>query len=196
MPKFSPFKEIFDEKIHRPITDTLLLNRREIVEKLLDYEFKAKAAVAMQDAVGAYYYYLVGLGHYNMSYFGHAWNAMDFYRSGYNWNRLAQGPIFPLRNSPHGNRENTDVSLALSFFEKALAEARNPELAARAAFMAARCQQKQWFCHPDCSYKPGSPYVPILPENYRGYYERLRRYQNSEFYQQIVQECKWLAYYQ
>jgi len=62
MPKFSPFKEIFDEKIHRPITDTLLLNRREIVEKLLDYEFKAKAAVAMQDAVGAYYYYLVGLG--------------------------------------------------------------------------------------------------------------------------------------
>ncbi len=195
LPKFSPFKEIFDEKIHRPVTDTLLLNRRQIVEKLLDYEFKAKAAVAMGSPVGAWYYYLIGLGYYNMSYFGYEWEAMDYYRSGYNWLRLPQGPVFPLANSPHGNRENTDVSLALSFFEKALAETKSPELAARAAFMAARCQQKQWFCHPDCTYKPGSKNIPLLPEAYRGYYDRLGRYANTEFYQRIVKECRWLAAY-
>ncbi len=195
MPKFSPFKEVFDEKINRPVTDTLLLNRQQIVKKILDYEFKAKAAVAMHDPAGATYFYLIGLGYYNMSYFGYEWEAMDFYRSGYNWLRLPQGPVFPLANSPKGNRENTDLSLALNFFEKALAEAPNPELAARAAFMAARCQQKQWFCQPDCKYRPGSKLIPILPEAYRGYYDRLGRYQNTAFYQQIVRECKWLAAY-
>lgn len=195
MPKFSPFKELFDETVHRPVTDTLLLNRQQIVKKLLDYEFKAKAAVAMNDPTGAWYYYLAGLGYYNMSYFGYEWEAMDFYRSGYNWLRLPQGPVFPLVNSPNGNRENTDMSLALSFFEKALAEAKNPELAARAAFMAARCQQKQWFCNPECKYRPGSKMIPLLPEAYRGYYDRLGRYKNTAFYQQIVKECKWLSAY-
>lgn len=195
MPRFSPFREMLDERIHRPVTDTLLLTRQQILEKLLNYEFKAKAAVAMNDPVGSWYYYLIGLGYYNMSYFGYEWEAMDYFRSGSNWLRLPQGPVFPLRNSPNGNRENTDVSIALSFFEKALAEARNPELAARAAFMAARCQQKQWFCNPACNYKPGSKTIPMLPEAYRGYYDRLGRYQTTEFYKQAVKECKWLAAY-
>lgn len=196
MPRFSPFREIFHEKINRPITDTILLNRRELVEKLLDYEFKAKAAVAMGQPIGAWYYYLLGLGYYNMSYFGYEWEVMDFYRSGYNWQRLAQGPVFPLRKSPNGNRENTDVSMALSFFEKAMAESKSAELVARAAFMAARCQQKQWFCTPDCTYKPGSKNIPLLPEAYRGNYDRLNRYKDTEFYQQIIKECSWLRAYQ
>ncbi len=194
--QFTPFKEVLHEKIGRPTTDTLLLNRIEIAKKLVEYDQRAKAAMAMNDPSAAWYLYLMGLAYYNMSYFGHAWHAADFYRSGYNWNRLAQGPVFPLRDAPNGNRENTDVSLALYYFERALAEARNPELAARAAFMAARCQQKQWFCHPDCRYRPGSKMVPQLPEAYRGYYARLKRYEKTQFYAQIVEECRWLPYYQ
>ncbi len=193
--QFSPFKEVFDEKVHRPVSDSLVLNRIEVAEKILEYDQKAKIALALNDPVAALYLYLLGLAYYNMSYFGYEWEVTDFYRSGYNWNRLAQGPVFPLRNAPDGNRENTDVSLALYYFERALAEARNPELAARAAFMAARCQQKQWFCHPDCRYRPGSKMVPQLPEAYRGYYERLKRYQKTKFYERIIQECRWLPYY-
>lgn len=193
--QFIPFKEVFHERIDRPATDTLLLNRRQVVQKILDYEFKAKAAIAMNDPAGAWYLYLIGVAYYNMSYFGFEWDVMDFYRSGYNWLRLPQGPVFPLANSPDGNRENTDVSLALSYFEKTLAETQSPELAARAAFMAARCQQKQWFCDPDCRYRPGSKLIPVLPEAYRGYYDRLGRYKDTQFYQQMVKECKWLGMY-
>jgi len=196
MSNFSPFKEIFGERIHRPVTDTLLLNRIEIARKLLDYQFRAKAAEAVDAAEAAWYNYLLGLGYYNMSYFGYEWEAADFYRSGYNQLRLAQGPIFSLDGSPDGNRENTDVSLALSYFEKAMRLAKTPEMAARATFMAARCQQKQYFVSKDGNYRPGSRLIPSLPDEYRSNYDILQsRYSNTEFYGQIVKECKWLAAY-
>ncbi len=196
MPKFSPFRELFGERIHRPVTDSLLLNRIEIIEKIFDYEFKAKAASALNGPEAAWYYYLIGLAYYNMSYFGYEWEAMDYYRSGYNWLRLPQGPIFPLAGSPHGNRENTDVGMALAYFERAIQETENPEFAARAAFMAARCQQKQWFVSPDCRYKPGSQLIPVLPEQYTTYYEMLRtQFGNTEFVGEIVKECKWFGAY-
>ncbi len=193
--QFSPFKEILDEKVHRPVSDSLVLNRLEIAQKIIEFDQRAKVALATNDPAAAWYLYLVGLAYYNMSYFGYAWNAADFYRSGYNWKRLSRGPVFPLPNTPHGNWENIDVSLALSYFERALAEARNPELKARAAFMAARCQQKQWFCLPNCPYRPGSPHIPALPEAYRGYYQQLKRYEKTKFFERAIQECRWLPYY-
>lgn len=194
--RFSPFREKVGEKVHREVYDTLFLTRRQIVEHILDYEFRAKAAAAEDNSVAAWYYYLIGLGYYNMSYFGYEWEVMDYYRSGYNQLRLAQGPVFPLRNSPDGNRENTDVSLALSYFEKALNAAKNPEMAARASFMAARCRQKQWFCDPECTYRPGSKLIPVLPMEYMDYYNLLMtKYSDTKFYSAIVKECKWLEAY-
>ena len=196
MPRFSPFREKVGEKIHRPVTDSLWLNRREIIEKILEWEFRAKAASATNDPVAAWYYYLIGLGYYNMSYFGYEWEAMDYFRSGYNQLRLPSGPLFPLAASPDGNRENTDVSRALGYFEMALNSTPSPELAARAAVMAARCQQKQWFCSPECRYRPGSNLIPVLPAAYMTYYDLLRTtYGQTEFYRLIVPECKWLAAY-
>ena len=196
MQRFSPFREKVGEKINRPVTDSLWLNRREIVEKILDWEFRAKAASATNDPVAAWYYYLLGLGYYNMSYFGYEWEVMDYYRSGYNQLRLASGPLFPLKGSPSGNRENLDVSRALSYFELSINTTTSPEMAARAAFMAARCQQKQWFCDPDCRYRPGSKLIPTLPEQYATYYNLLRtKYAGTEFYGLIIKECKWLAAY-
>lgn len=196
MPQFTPFKETLHEGIHRPITDTLLLTRRDILEKLSDFEFKAKAAAALGSPDAARYYYLIGLAHYNMSYFGHAWNAMDTYRSGYNWLRLAQGPVFPLASPPHQNREYLDVGRALNYFEMAYSTAKDPEWAARAAFMAARCQQKQWFMQADTRYRAGSRLIPVIPAPYNTYYILLHtRYNNTQFYARAIKECKWLAAY-
>lgn len=196
LPKFSPFREKVGERIHRDVADTMLLTRRQVAEKILEFEFLAKAAEAERDPMAARYYYLLGLGYYNMSYFGYEWEVMDFYRSGYNQLRLAQGPVFPLRDSPKGNRENTDVSRALFYFEKTLRVAPNAEVAARAAYMAARCRQKQWFCTPECTYRPGSQLIPVLPAEYMYYYNLLiTRYSNTKFYNAVVKECKWLEAY-
>lgn len=194
--EFQPFKEVFDERVNRQVSDTLSLTRQQIIAKLIDYEFQAKAAIALNEPIGAFYYYMIGLGYYNMSYFGYEWEAMDYYRSGYNWLRLAQGPVFPLRGSPDGNRENIDVSLALSYFEQALENAKSPELAARAAFMAARCEQKMWFIDPACNYRFGSNLIPLLPQDKMRYYTLLEnQYSGTDFYNMIIKECKWFGAY-
>jgi hypothetical protein len=101
-----------------------------------------------------------------------------------------------MTGTPDGNRENLDVSLALGYFERALAAAQDPEFAARAAFMAARCQQKQYFCDKDSRYRPGSKLIPTLPDQYAVYYNLLlSRYSNTKFYDGIIKECKWLEAY-
>jgi hypothetical protein len=196
MKKFSPFKEVFDEKINRPVSDTLVLNRRQIVEKMIDYEFKAKAAEAVNDPAADWYYYLLGMAWYNMSYYGYAWEATDYYRSGYNWLRLGQGPVFPLPGSPDGNRENTDLTIPLAYFERVMERTRSSELAARAAFMAARCHQKQWMALPGTRYHYGTKLIPTLPAPYYTYYDRLiKKYSETDFFKERVKECKWLAAY-
>jgi hypothetical protein len=196
LPKFSPFREVTTERIHRLVRDTLYLNRREIVEKMIEFEFKAKAAEANRQPVASWYYYLNGLACYNMSYFGYAYNVLDAYRSGASWSNLAVGPVFPMPGSPSGNREYVQMDKALSYFDRALKLARNPELAARAAFMAARCRQKQWLSNPDCSYKPGNQQIPTLPSAYQTYYDILNNhFRQTNFYKQIIQECRWFAAY-
>lgn len=197
MPRFTPFREKVGEKVHRVVSDSLLLNRLEIAEKILDLEFRAKTAEALGDSMAATWWYRIGVAYYNMSYFGYEWEVTDAYRSGYNQLRLAQGPVFSLAGSPEGNRENTDMSVPLSYFEKALAASqKNPEIGARAAFMAARCRQKQWFCDPACAYRPGTGMIPDLPEDYFRHYSLLiNDYSGTKFYNAIVKECKWLAAY-
>ena len=194
--KFSPFREKFGERIHRQVADSLQLNRREIARRITNLEFQAKAAMATNDPNAARYWYQIGIAYYNMSYFGYEWEVTDYYRSGYNQMRLAQGPLFSMPGTPDGNRENLDVSLALSYFERAIAATQDGEFAARAVFMAARCQQKQYFCDKESRYRPGSKLIPTLPDQYFGYYNLLlTQYSSTKFYDGIIKECKWLEAY-
>jgi hypothetical protein len=62
--------------------------------------------------------------------------------------------------------------------------------------MAARCQQKMWFCSPECPYRPGSAQIPVLPQESMIYYDVLiRKHAKTKYFETVVKECKWLAAY-
>jgi hypothetical protein len=191
---FNPFYFRFSDCVHcPPPKDTLQYDRVELVQKLLELDYLGKADLEK----GAYHYFQLGLGLYNMTYYGYAWRAMDLFRSGANW-YPDPDHIYPSWLSPTGNYEVKDCSEPLQYFEisRRLAHDSDKELAARAAFMAARCRQKMYFNSPDFKYRPGSNVIPALPPEYREYYDLLiSEYRSTEFYREIIQECLYFRAY-
>lgn len=179
---FSPFVERFVECVHcKPRDTSALINKGQFFEKLLDLEYRA---IADRENSGPYWYQL-GLAYYNTSYFGYAWKIRDYFRSGSSLKHsanlktpnLVTHPRYPL-----GNVEYFDCTRAMECFELARKTTKDPELAAKAVFMAARCEQNEAFSH--------------HTRNPRQYFEVLNRsYFNTRFYKIMVQECKYLKAY-
>jgi hypothetical protein len=203
--QFNPLRETFKDcmKCNEMHTDTVslstMMNRGELLQELLDLDYKSKG-----DLEGAArHYYLLGLAHYNMSYYGFAWKAMDYFRSGSTWSKLHRAKaeegdsrVFDYWKFPFGNRENTGLGRALYCFNRSRELATNPELAAKAAFQAARCEQKIYFQSIQYKPEPCCNRIPRIPIGHLPSYELLRnQYSDTEFYQQIVKECKYFAAY-
>lgn len=183
---FNPFPERLGDCVHCPVRDAgASLTKRQLVEKLLEMEFRAMNGVTGSDTL----YYELGLAWYNMSWFGHAWRITDFFRSGSSMavqKRLqTKDFVMPHRYFHLGNRENMDCSKAQFYFEKARLLATDPEYAARAAFMAAKCERNM----------QDVAAVPYSQRHYQ-YFDLLRTtYRNTEFHNRIIRECKYFATY-
>ncbi len=191
--RFSPFKERINDCVNCPSAEAVI-DRRDLVEELIKLDFEAKAAL---DG-GAADFYKLGLAWYNMTYFGPAWRAMDNFRSGASWDFLSRQKegVFPMPGTPHGNRENLSCLTALGYFRQAINLSKDPELTARAAFMAAKCQLNEWYCSPSCKYRPGSRLVPDVPPEYREYFQFLKKNcSKTAFCRDAVSECKWFRAY-
>jgi hypothetical protein len=180
--KSNPFVERLNECVHCPVkSNERQLTKPQIVAEMLklQYDIKANRTESPQ------YYYKMGLGLYNMSYFGYAWNVVDYFRSGSSLKSerleissdIIKHPLFP-----NGNRENLDLSKALGYFEKAITLSTDKELSARAAFMAARCEQKMSHV--------------TKTANKRKYFALLKtKYKDTQYYDKVIESCKYFKYY-
>jgi hypothetical protein len=180
--KWNPFIERLNECIHCPIkSDERQLTKPQIVAEMLklQYDIRANRAESPQ------YYYKMGLGLYNMSYFGYAWQVLDYFRSGSSLRAYRSGTTSDIVNHPilkNGNKENFDLTQALVYFEKAISISKDDELSARAAFMAAKCEQKISNV--------------TLGINKRKYFSLLKsKYKHTDYYEKIIENCKYFKYY-
>ncbi len=190
-----PFVLSFKERVHVPLSldSASMYNRGELISELLDLEYRSRA----EPERNARYFFRLGLAWYNMTYFGQAWKALDYYRSGASWSRLSQTQRFPVPGREGVfNREYTDCNRALYYFEKARLQARSRESQAKAAFMAARCERNNYFTSPEFEPPPCDECIPRMPPKYLKHYELLSSYyRDTEFYRMAIEECSWFAAY-
>lgn len=190
---FHPFRLRIVDCIHCPedkdTTDQY--NRGELLETLIDFEYKSRAEI--ED--NALYFYRIGVALYNCSYFGRSWQAMDYFRSGATWDNLRRGEVQPYRGAPFGNKEVINVLRALEYLDKARMNAKNPELGARATFMAAKCERLLWYMS-EAYEPPCCNQIPVAPKEYSFNYQRLKEdYADTKFYQQVLKECQYFRAY-
>jgi hypothetical protein len=190
----NPFREFINDCVNCNLQDTAAYNRKEIIERILNMEYTARAELDR----AALSYYRIGNAYYNMTYFGYAWRGLDYFRSGasYNtWNLNDQDKVFDNSGFPYGNKEIMDVSRALSYFERVKYLTTNRELLARATFAAAKCEQKQYFMS-DAFRKPDYSFIPEpTPAFFRYHQEFLDEFSDTQYYLDVIQECKYFNLY-
>ena len=191
--KYTPFVNKIIDRVNSSQSDSIIVNKFEFAQKMLDMEYQIKVGSNRADSL----YFLLGLGYYNMTFFGNSSSLADFYRSGSSWKYLNSGQAaFPLSGAALGNHEVLDVSLALQYFEKARQLTPNRDFQAQCAFWCAKCEQNIFYTSKECVYKLGSKNAPNPPPQYRRYFKLLKDYySDTKYYQQAATECKYLGFY-
>ena len=190
--KVNLFRDRLQDKVNFTPLDTMLYTRSDIIEKMLELDLKGK--VALEE--GAPFFYKLGIAYYNISYYGHGWQVMDYFRSGANWAYCNDENVCSLYGSPFGNKENKSMTKALEYFEKARLLAKSKELAAKATYMAAKCRLNEWSNDKDSNFSPYSNKIPQLTEQYNDYNKLLAtKYKNTKFYQKVINECLYFEHY-
>lgn len=127
----------------------------------------------------AEYYFQLGNGYYNKSYYGNSWIASAFSRSSYQWGYF-----------PGYNRYLYDCSEAKKCYLEAVNKADNKEFAAKCLYMAAKCELNAYYSSPLYSPESSMPY-----ELHTSFKKLKEDYSNTKFYTEILQECKYFNEY-
>ncbi len=157
-----------------------------LAKKLL--ELKEIAKGTNKEAMQANF--LLGNAYYNMTWFGNAWESLRYYRS---TSDLWYYSYSKNEKTTTGNKNiaNFDCSKAESYYLQAVRLAdknRDKETAAKATFMAAKCEQNRYYISD--GYDNWSS--PVVFHSFRTNFEILKsKYKKTKFYKQAMDECKY-----
>lgn len=175
-------------------------SKLEFAKKMLEYESLA----ATNNSKAAYYYYQLGNGLYNTSYYGSSYNMTEYFRS-YALGGNSSDVVYTLKTSEgkpdddaikkyylnlRGQEpltQNFDCTIAMEYFQKAMNLAKDKELAAKACYMAAKCEESNRYQGiVDIDNGLGKhKYYKILKDKYAG----------TEFYNEVLGECIYFNNY-
>ncbi len=198
------FKKQTDKK-------SLLINTNPFVDLLYDQEevlpgeekflttkpaFAAEMQRQMQLAVtdkpnAAKHFYKIANGMYNMTYYGHAWQLVQYYRGG------SDGYYIP-KNATAFQKEYYGCYSALQYFEKAMNASTDKNFKARCVFMMAKCSQKQLQSPQYYSFGNYDKYEAANKLYQSAFYQNkyfpvlTAEYSNTAFFEEAYNSCSYL----
>jgi hypothetical protein len=184
----NPFADLlFDREEQLPAEKNFSITKLAFAQEMLRLEQQAK-----QPALAAKAYYKMALGMYNMSYYGHTWELVQYYRSG------SDGYFIP-QNATGFQKEYYGVFKAAEYFEKAMKASSDRNFRARCMFMMAKCSQKQLHRPQYDDY--GNNYAKMDADeemyfskfkNNKLFPQFIKEYSNTAFYKEAYNRCSYL----
>jgi len=160
-------------------------NRLSLAQKVAGLKKMAENANIDQ----ATQYFQLGCIYYNLTFFGNSWEATDYYRSSTD---ITQAYGKSEYSTP--SYTNFDCAKAKYYFDRAMNVAmkdQNKELGAQAAYMAAKCEQNQYYINPKNKDVWGLIEPTYEPDNRRYFNTLKKEFANTKYYKEILNECSY-----
>lgn len=175
-----PFRVVTTDVVNCEDCGAGKYSKLSFAEAIMDLQKKLMS----EPAKTVEYNMLLGNAYYNTTYFGAAWNAKDFQRSGGSWGYLGvQSDWYQFNRDTF--EEIVDMSLAKDYYMKALKASKDKEMAALAAFMVAKCELNQF-------YLDG---MESMNNYYTGFQQLKENYRKTNVFKDLINECWYLQSY-
>lgn len=184
-----PFKELMYDQEERLANDKVKTTKLDFAKEML----RLQGMVKSDKARAADHLYKMALGYYNTTYYGYAWELVEYWRSG------SDGYYIP-KDATEFQKNYYGCYRAHDYFKMAMEASNNKEFKAKCLFMMAKCSQKQ-IRQPQYSdfgydnwekYDAGrKTYLSSFMNN--KYFPQLKQeYGNTAFYKEAFSTCSYL----
>lgn len=187
----NPFIELPYDRSERLPNDKVKTSKLAFAKEMQRLESLAKT----DKANAAQHFYKLALGYYNTTYYGYAWELVEYWRSGVDGYRIPKDPT-EFQKNYYGCFKAED------YFKKAMNASGNKEFKAKCLFMMAKCAQKQVRRpqYEDFNYEwekydaADKNYMKDFMNN--KYFPQLKKeFETTKFYQDAFNTCSYLRDY-
>ena len=184
----NPFADLlYDREEQLAAEKKFSITKLAFAQEMMKLEQQAKLPVSAAVAN-----YKMALGMYNITYYGHTWELVQYYRSG------TDGYYIP-DNATGFQKEYYGAYKAHDYFEKAMKASNDKNFKARCLFMMAKCAQKQvpqpqyseYSTNWDKYDAANKAYFPIFKNN-KYFPQFVKEYGSTPFYKEAFNSCSYL----
>lgn len=184
----NPFADLlYDQEEQLAAEKKFSITKLAFAQEMMKLEQQAKLPAG---AVAANY--KMALGMYNITYYGHTWELVQYYRSG------TDGYYIP-DNATGFQKEYYGAYKAHDYFEKAMKASSDKNFKARCLFMMAKCAQKlvhqpqysEYSTNWDKYDAANKTYFPIFKNN-KYFPQFVKEYGSTTFYKEAFNSCSYL----